>query len=244
MTTTSNDIAARYAEIRKRIASACRRAGRDPDEVRILAVSKTFPARSLYDAVDAGLSHFGENRVQEASRKIPLVRDKIKAELDFHLIGSLQRNKARKAAELFDVIETVDRVELARSLDRAAGELGRRLRILLQINLDAEPQKGGADPSDAAALVAKLAELPNLNLVGLMAIPAAQPNLEITRKAFSRLRELQERLKLNHPSLVELSMGMSSDFEVAIEEGATSIRIGTGLFGPRNQTQRSEESHD
>jgi pyridoxal phosphate enzyme (YggS family) len=236
VTTTSNDIAARYAAVRKRIASACSRAGRDPGDVRVLAVSKTFPARRIYDAVDAGLSHFGENRVQEASRKIPLVRDKIKTELDFHLIGSLQRNKARKAAELFDVIETVDRVELARSLDRAAGELGRRLRILLQINLDAEPQKGGADPDDAAALAAKLAELPNLQLVGLMAIPAVQPNLEITRKAFSRLRELRERLRLNHPSLVELSMGMSSDFEVAIEEGATSIRIGTGLFGPRNQT--------
>jgi len=233
MSPLASEIRERLAAVRARIAAAAQRANRDPEEVRVLAVSKTFPASTILATVEAGLFQFGENRVQEAARKVPPVRDASPHALEFHLIGSLQRNKARRAAELFDVIQSVDRPELARSLNRAAAELGRRLQVMIQVNIDAETQKGGVEPSAAPSLAELIGVLPQLDATGLMAIPAAQPNAEIARKSFSRLRRLHEQLKLDHPGLRELSMGMSADFEVAIEEGATWIRIGTGLFGPR-----------
>lgn len=228
------DIAERLATLHARIDAAALDAGRAPADVTLLAVSKTFDADHILEAAGAGLRAFGENRVQEAADKIPDVNARAPAPLEWHLVGSLQRNKARRAVELFDVIHSVDRLALATALDRAAGELQRRPRVLVQVNVDAEPQKGGIPPADAPALVAEVARLPHLELIGLMVIPQVQPDAEAQRPAFARLHSLLEELKLDHPGLVELSMGMSADFEIAIQEGATIVRIGTAIFGQRS----------
>jgi pyridoxal phosphate enzyme (YggS family) len=229
-----SDVAERLSAIRERVARAERAAGRPEGSVRLLAVSKTFAPERVIEAAGCGLRAFGENRVQEAEQKIPAVRAACSADLEWHLVGALQRNKARRAAELFDVIHSLDRPSLARSLDRAAESLDKRLRVLVQVNVDAEPQKGGVRPDDAASLLDQLAALPRLDPVGLMAIPRAQPEPELVRPAFARLRSLLEELRIDHPTLRELSMGMTADFEVAISEGATWIRLGTALFGERS----------
>jgi len=228
------ELAERLAAVRARIEAAAHISGRNAADVTLLAVGKTFDAESILEAVAAGLRAFGENRVQEAEAKVPLVNERAAQTLEWHLIGSLQRNKARRAVELFDVIQSVDRPELATALDRAAAELGRRPRVLVQVNLDEEPQKGGVTPQAAASLVAQVAKLEHLQGVGLMAIPRVGPEPEAQRPAFARLRSLAEELKLEHPELVELSMGMSADYEIAIEEGATIVRVGTALFGHRS----------
>jgi pyridoxal phosphate enzyme (YggS family) len=228
------DLAERLAAVQSRIEAAARRSGRRAADVTLLAVGKTFDAERILEAVDAGLRAFGENRVQEAEAKIPVVNERATPALEWHLVGSLQRNKARRAVELFDVIQSVDRPALATALDRTAAELGRRPRVLVQVNIDEEPQKGGVAPQAAAALVAQVAKLEHLQGVGLMAIPRAGPRPEAQRPAFARLRSLAEELKLEHPELVELSMGMSADYEIAIQEGATIVRIGTALFGQRS----------
>ena len=231
-----SDVAANLAEVRARIDAAARAAGRDPGDVQLLGVTKTFPAERVIEATRAGLQQLGENRVQEASGKIPAVREASSAPLEWHLIGSLQRNKARRAVELFDVIQSLDRAELARALDRVAQEQGRQLRVYLQVNLDDEPQKGGVAPAGAPALLDEIAALPALEPIGLMTIPAPRPDPEQRRPAFARLRALREELTLDHPGLCGLSMGMSADFELAIGEGATCVRIGTALFGQRSST--------
>lgn len=231
-----SDVAANLAQVRARIDAAARAAGRDPAEVELLGVTKTFPAERAIEAARAGLHQLGENRVQEASGKIPAVREATSAPLEWHLIGSLQRNKARRAVELFDVIQSVDRLELARALDRLAQEQGRQLRVYLQVNLDDEPQKGGVAPDQAPALLDEIATLPALEPIGLMTIPAPRSDPEERRLAFARLRALREELTLNHPGLRGLSMGMTADFELAIREGATCVRIGTALFGQRSST--------
>lgn len=224
----------RVTALREQIAAAAVAAGRDAASVRLLAVSKTFAAEHVIEAAGAGLRVFGENRVQEAEEKIPAVGTPGGTRLEWHLVGRLQRNKARRAAALFDVIHSLDRAELARTLSNAAGELGRRPRVLLQIDLDGEPQKGGATPEQAPALADEVAALPHLELAGLMTIPRAHADAESQRPAFARLRTLAEELKLRHPGLTELSMGMSADFEVAIAEGATWVRLGTAVFGQRS----------
>ena len=194
--------------------------------------------------VRAGLRDLGENYVQEANAKLPALREALAATeeappaLRWHAIGRLQRNKARDVARLFDVVHSVDRIELARELDRRAREAGRRLAVFLQVNLCNEPQKGGAAPDAMPALAVACAELAHLDAIGLMVVPPDDANPEAARPAFAALRELAGRLQAGPGGerLRQLSMGMSHDFEVAIEEGATHVRVGTALFGPRGGT--------
>jgi len=225
----------RLTTIRARIAEAAVRAGRAPESVRLLAVSKTFPTADIEAAIAGGQRAFGESRVQEAEPKILHVHAHA-PEVEWHMIGPLQRNKARRAAELFDVIQSLDRLSLAESLSRAASTLKKRLRVLVQVNIDAEEQKSGALPEATAELLQAVAALPALDIVGLMAIPKRQSDPAASRASFARLRTLAESLRRELPQLgplAELSMGMSDDFEIAIEEGATWVRVGSALFGPR-----------
>jgi len=237
-----DEIAQRLSDVRERIAAAARRSGREPDEVRLIAVSKRQPVERIAAAVAAGVRDLGENLVQEARDK----RDAVLAAIGaapaprWHLIGTLQRNKAALAVRLFDSIETVDRIALAQALAKRASQAGRTLPVMLQVNISCEPQKGGIAPEQAGELLAACAELEPLRVVGLMAIPAAVETAELSRPAFAQLRALRDTLR-NEPggaALEQLSMGMSSDYEVAIEEGATSVRVGTAVFGER--TPRAE----
>lgn len=230
-------IAERVAETRARIEAAARRAGRDPESVQLLAVAKTFPVERILAAARAGLRAFGENRIQEAAAKLPELRARwSEAEPpELHFVGALQRNKARRALELFDVIQSVDRPELAAALSRAAAALDCHRTVLLQVNVDEEPHKAGAPPGGLPALFEAVAALPRLRVAGLMCIPRRRDDAEAQRPAFARLRSLLEELTLQHPGagLAELSMGMTADYEIAIEEGATCVRLGTAIFGPR-----------
>jgi pyridoxal phosphate enzyme (YggS family) len=224
-------LAAARATVLARIASACARAGRAPSSVTLVAVSKTVPAERLRAAVAAGHDVLGENRVQEAAAKVPLVPGP-----RWHLVGPLQANKARRAVELFDVLEALGSVELAIRLDRIGGELrpGRPLPVLLEVNVDADPGKAGFAPAEVADSLAGLLSLANLEVRGLMTIGRLGAVPEEARSTFRHLRELATRLRADHPGLgPELSMGMSDDFEAAIEEGATIVRVGRALFGER-----------
>jgi pyridoxal phosphate enzyme (YggS family) len=234
--------AARLAAIRARIDASARKAGRDPAAVKLLAVSKTQPPERVLEAVRAGVRAFGENRVQEAETKIPALRALSPEPLEWHLIGSLQRNKAGRAAALCDVIQSLDRAPLAAALEREAARLERRLRVLIQVNVDAEPQKGGCSPAELPELARAADACPHLELIGLMAIPKPCANPEGVRPSFARMRQLLAELnRARAVPLAELSMGMSDDFEVAVEEGATWLRIGTALFGPRAAAPQEKE---
>lgn len=214
-----------------RIAAACRRVGRDPAEVALVAVSKTVPVERLRAAVAAGIDLFGENRVQEAAGKVPEVPG-----ARWHLVGPLQSNKARRAVELFDAIETVDSVDLAVRLDRIVGELrpGIRYPVLLQVNIDRDPAKAGLDPAAVAWALERIGELARLEVRGLMTIGRLVTEAEAARPTFRSLRALAERLRRQGlPLGPELSMGMTDDFEVAVEEGATIVRVGRAIFGER-----------
>jgi pyridoxal phosphate enzyme (YggS family) len=213
-----------------RIAAAAQRAGRDPGEVTLVAVSKTVAAERIRAAVMAGMHVLGENRVQEAAAKIPAV-----AGATWHLIGPLQANKARRALELFDVLESVHSLELARRLDRIAREIGRsRVPVLLQINVDRDPAKAGFDPADLEAATAQLGELSALDVRGLMTIGRLTADPEAARPTFVALRGFSEQLRVRGAPLGDaLSMGMSDDYEIAVEEGATIVRVGRALFGER-----------
>jgi PLP dependent protein len=215
------DMRANLGRVQEAVARACARAGRSPDDVLLIAVSKTMDVERVRLAIAAGVVALGENRVQEAKEKI----EALGRPVPWHLIGSLQTNKARDAARLFDWIHSVDRLDLAQELSRRAD---RALNILLQVNLGDEPQKGGVAPAELKRLHELVAALPNLKVRGLMAIPPATEQPEQARPFFRQLRELREQLGLEH-----CSMGMSADFEVAIEEGATMVRVGTAIFGPR-----------
>ena len=207
------------------------RAGRDPAGVRLVAVTKGFGPDIARAAVEAGLTTLGENRVQEAAGKVPAVPG-----ASWHLIGPLQSNKARRAVELFDTVESVDSLELARRLDRIVAEVrpGRRLPVLLQVNVDADPAKAGFEPAAIEAAAALLVGLPGLRIEGLMTVGRLAADPDAARPTFRRLRELGARLRAAVPELgPELSMGMSDDYPVAIEEGATIVRIGRALFGER-----------
>ncbi len=200
------------------------RAGRNADEIALLAVTKVFPASIIEEAYAAGLRDFGENYVQEFEQKHPAVEGLDGAR--FHLIGHLQSNKARRAAEIFQVIETVDSAKLAHRLNEA----GRPLEVMLEVKLSGEQAKSGAAPEELAALVEAVSGCPNLRLSGLMTMPPWSDDAEASRPYFRRLRELAGRHGLRR-----LSMGMSHDLEVAIEEGSTEVRVGTALFGPRRK---------
>jgi pyridoxal phosphate enzyme (YggS family) len=231
----TTDIAANLARVRGQIASAAARVRRDAASVRLIAVTKTFPAETVRAAYECGLRDFGENRVQEFLEK----RSRLDVpEARFHLIGHLQSNKVSHATA-FDWIETVDSERLARRLNDAGAEAGRTLQTLVQVSFDDLPPKqtagrAGAPESIVPALVASLAALGHLELRGLMILPPYASNPEDARPYFRRLRELRDRLQVEgYPQLQELSMGMTHDFPIAVEEGATMVRIGTALFGPR-----------
>jgi PLP dependent protein len=211
------------AGVRARIAAACARAGRKADEVTLIAVTKVFPASYVEEAIAAGVTDIGENRVQEVREKQPLVTGRAR----WHLIGHLQSNKAKDAVRLFDVIQTVDSLALAEKIARAAEGEGKRQEVLLQVNVGDESQKSGADKRDVESLATRIAALPSLHLAGLMAIPPVGTADE-SRPYFRELRAQRDVLGLEH-----LSMGMSDDFEVAIEEGATLVRVGRAIFGSR-----------
>jgi pyridoxal phosphate enzyme (YggS family) len=218
------DIRSNLARVREAIAAASRRADRSPDDVLLIAVSKTVDVERIRQAVTAGVSALGENRVQEAREKV----EELGRPVPWHLIGSLQTNKARDAVRLFDWIHSVDRRDLARELDRRAGAVGRKVDVLVQVNLGDEAQKGGVRPGDLKRLLDELKDCSALRVGGLMAIPPAAEDPERMRPYFRRLRELRDASGLRH-----LSMGMSADYEVAIEEGATMVRVGTAVFGAR-----------
>lgn len=223
--------AARLAAVRGRIDAAARRAHRDPAEITLVGVSKRMPVECVREALDAGLVHVGENYVQEAAAKIDALADG-ERRVRWHLIGSLQRNKARDAVRLFDVIETIDRASLARELAKRAEAAGRVLPVLVQVNLSREPQKGGVAEEELPSLLEVCSGLDSLDLQGLMTVPALGTPEE-ARATFAALRELRERVESGVGTLPHLSMGMSRDFEAAVEEGATLVRVGTALFGPR-----------
>jgi PLP dependent protein len=223
--------------VEERIVAACRRAGRERDTVQLMAVSKVHPAEALAEAVAAGLTLFGENRVQEFEAKRVRLAELGTAGAKVHLIGHLQSNKSAKAAEIFDGVDSVDSLRLAERLNDAAVKLGKRLPVLLELKLTDEPTKAGMDPESAELreLLERLPELGSLEMRGLMTIAPLDENPESARACFRRLRELRETLAGAHPRLNfdELSMGMSGDFEIAIDEGSTLVRIGTALFGSR-----------
>ncbi len=225
-------IASNIANIRARIDAACQRSQRDPASVRLVAVSKTHPAASIDEAVAAGQVIFGENYVQEFAAKAEAVA----APVQWHFIGSLQSNKVKYLAGRVAMLHSVDRLSLAEELDRQWGKLGQTLEILIEVNLGDEESKGGASADAAIALVSRIATLPHLRICGLMALPPYLEDAEAVRPYFRRLRELAARITAaNIPGVVmrELSMGMSHDYEVAIEEGATLVRVGTAIFGIR-----------
>jgi pyridoxal phosphate enzyme (YggS family) len=219
-----DEIAANLEGVRERVARAAERAGRRPGEVLLIGVSKTVDVERIRQALTAGLGALGENRVQEAKTKI----EALGRPVPWHLIGHLQTNKARDAVALFDVIHSIDRVELAREIDRRAQARDRIIDALVEVNLGGEASKGGAAPDGVGALLDALSGLGHLRVRGLMAIPPVVERAEDARRWFRALRELGER-----HGVKELSMGMSADFEVAIEEGATMVRVGTAIFGAR-----------
>jgi PLP dependent protein len=232
--TTVDALRAARDAVLERIAAACERAGRDPASIQLVAVSKTVEPERLVAAVEAGLTTLAENRVQEGAAKVPLVPG-----ATWHLVGPLQSNKARKAIETFDVIETVDSVELAERLDRLAGEIrgaggAKRYPVLIQVNVDDDPSKAGFAPGDLASALARIGELGGLEVRGLMTIGRLVIGAEAARPTFRALREISARLRDGGAALgADLSMGMTEDFEVAVEEGATIVRVGRAIFGER-----------
>jgi pyridoxal phosphate enzyme (YggS family) len=225
----------RLDEVREKIATVARRCGREPKEITLVAVSKTHPVSVVKQALGAGVTDLGENRVQEAESKIPALRFQAAR---WHLIGHLQGNKARRAVKLFDVVHTLDSVSLADRLDRACAEENRaELPVLIQVDLAGETTKSGVPATGLTELVGIVKQYSRLRLQGLMALPPFYEDSERVRPFFRRLRELRDELQATGnfgEQQGQLSMGMSHDFEVAIEEGATIVRVGTAIFGERN----------
>ena len=235
MTAQDTSIASNLAGIRERIAQSAARAARTTDDITIVAASKTFPSEAIRAAYELGLRHFGENRVQEWESKRAAVAD---LDATWHLIGHLQSNKARRAANLFNRVDSVDSIALAQKLDAAAASEAKQLKILIEVHLGGEETKNGVRETDLSVLAASIVNLQNLDLLGLMTIPPYFDEPERVRPYFQKLRELRDRIgaQLRKPLNV-LSMGMSHDFEIAIEEGATEIRVGTALFGERTKKE-------
>ncbi|GAB4542984.1 MAG: YggS family pyridoxal phosphate-dependent enzyme [Thermodesulfovibrionia bacterium] len=223
--------------VRERIYNSAIRSGRDPDEVRLIAVTKTIDVARIIEAMEAGITVFGENRVQEALKKIqdPMFRIEDKG-IEWHLIGTLQRNKAKYAVRLFELIHSIDSLSLAEEVNRQAERLGRVQKVLVQVRLSDEETKHGITRGELIPLIEGINGLKNIRLEGLMTIPPYFDDPERTRQYFRSLREIRDNinaLRITPHALRELSMGMSHDFEVAIEEGATMVRIGTAIFGER-----------
>jgi PLP dependent protein len=225
-------VADNLSAVKERITKAAARAGRDPAEVTLIAVTKTMPVERIREAIDAGHHVFGENRVQEAQAKVPELGGAVR----WHLIGHLQRNKVKFVCDLFDMIESVDSLSLAQDLNAHAARHDMVMPILIQVNIGDETTKSGVEPSEALALVQQVASFPHVAVKGLMCVPPAVDIAEHARAYFVELRTLAEQIEDAHipnVAMTELSMGMSHDFEVAIEEGATMVRVGSAIFGPR-----------
>jgi pyridoxal phosphate enzyme (YggS family) len=222
--------------VRARISEAARKAGRSVDEVQLIAISKTHPAESVRAAHESGLDTFGESRVQEARAKIP----DLPSSLHWHFVGHLQKNKIRHALPLFELFHSVDSLALASDINRIADEEGARPRVLLEVNVSGEGSKFGFSPEKLRADMESLLALPRLTIEGLMTIAPLAPEAEGSRKFFAQLRELRVQFEKEFAlRLTELSMGMTNDFEVAIEEGATMVRVGTAIFGDRPRPQQT-----
>lgn len=226
-------IASNLKNIQDTIAKTARDCGRKASSIKLIAVSKRHPASRIEEAIQTGQVYFGENYIQEAVEKKQQLGDTAK----FHFIGHLQSNKAKQAAEIFHMIETVDRIKLAKALNKHLEKLGRKLDILIQVNIGEDPNKSGTSPEEAGAILKDITKLPHIRPLGLMTIPPFATNNEKTRVHFSNLYKLSNELAqqelFTDNNNVELSMGMSQDFTTAIEEGATIIRVGTAIFGPR-----------
>jgi len=226
-------IAENFQRIRERIAQAARLAGRDPDEVRLVAVTKTKPAAAIAEAMNCGQTIFGENYVQELVGKVA----ELPAGIDWHFIGNLQSNKVKYLAGLVGMIHSVDRISLAREIDRHWGAIGKTCDVLIEVNVAREATKGGATSDEVLQLVTAAAALPNLRVKGLMTMPPFFDDPEAARPYFRRLRELAAEVTsagIAGVEMKELSMGMSGDFEAAVAEGATLVRVGSALFGERH----------
>lgn len=230
----ATDVAARVDRVRERVAQASLRSGRSPDAVRIVSVAKTFPAELVVEAARAGITDFGENYVQEAAAKIPVVRQHISWPLRWHMVGHLQTNKVKAGLSLFDIIQSLDSVKLGQAISQRSAP--GRTPVLAEVYYGPEPERPGLRPSDLHEAVGQLKTEPGLEIVGLMTVPPLGLSLKETRKVFQRLAADQERLVAAYPDLHldDLSMGMTEDFEVAIEEGATMVRIGRAIFGERS----------
>lgn len=220
-------------EIREQVAISAKKAGREPEEIKLVAVSKRFPVEKMLEVLDAKQYLFGENYIQETREKRPLLPSDAK----IHFIGHLQSNKAKIAAETCDMIETIDRIKLGRILNNHLESLGKTMRVLIQVNIGQDTRKSGVAPEKAEELIVQLQELSNIKVCGLMTMPPFEKDPEFSRPYFTKLRQLSEELTtkglLSTPQKPELSMGMSNDFRIAIEEGATIIRVGTAIFGQR-----------
>ena len=237
-TEAQDNISARVAAVQQRIAAACARVGRNAAEVTLVAVSKTVEAARIRAAIAAGVRVLGENRVQEAQGKLAELRAlSAEQQVQWHLIGHLQSNKARRAVELFDTVHSVDSLKLAEKLDQVAAELNKRLPVFIEVNLGGEDSKAGLAAADVLPLCEAVSRLVHLELKGLMAVPPFFEEAEAARPYFRCLRQLRDeaiKAGIVGAQFGELSMGMSNDFEVAIEEGASFVRVGTALFGARN----------
>ena len=232
-------VAENIARVREQIAVAARRAARNPEEITLMGVSKTFPVERIREAYTAGLRIFGENRVQEFAAKADALRDL--RDTEWHLIGHLQTNKAAKAAELFDAVDSVDSVRMAEKLNASAESTGKRLSVLIEINIGGERAKSGVaiDSGELEQILRGAPRWGNLNIHGLMTVPPYTEDPEGSRAYFRQLRQIRDSIAargLPQISMATLSMGMSHDFEVAIEEGATCVRVGTAIFGERAKT--------
>ncbi len=228
-------IASNLERLRNDIADACARAHRDPSTVALMAVSKIHPAEAVLEAYQAGQRLFGENRVQEWQAKRLALTDlfSLSQPTQIHLIGPLQNNKTSKAAEIFNAVDTLDSAKTAERLNAAAHALGKTLRILIEVKLSPEESKHGLSPADLPSLLAALQPLEHLEVRGLMTVPPFDEDPETARPYFQHLRRLRDENIQTYPTLTELSMGMSNDFAVAIEEGSTTVRLGTAIFGKR-----------
>jgi PLP dependent protein len=224
-------IAENIARLREEIAAVCRRSGRDEREVALMAVSKVHPVEAIAEAYEAGQRLFGENRVQEYEQKSARLKGLAGAE--FHLIGPLQSNKTNKAAELFDAVDAVDALKIAERLEKAAAALGKALPVLIEVKLSHEESKHGIAPAELPAVLDAMRGMKAVEAVGLMTVPPWSEDAETARPYFRELRRLRDEAAKEHPKVVQLSMGMSNDFAVAIEEGSTCVRVGTAIFGKR-----------
>jgi pyridoxal phosphate enzyme (YggS family) len=228
------DVAANYQQVLTRMNEAVARCGRNPKEIKLLAAAKSQSVEAMRAAIAAGVTLIGENYVQEAADKQKLIADSV----EWHMIGHLQRNKVKMAMELFDVIESLDNLALARELDKEGAKRGKTIRAFVEVNLGGEESKSGIAKDQLTSMFVELGKLAHLRIEGLMTVPPFRENLEEVRLYFRELRELRDSLAALHLSnvdLKELSMGMTHDYTVAVEEGATIVRIGTALFGPRSK---------